>query len=121
MSKCILALTAMAMLMAAPAHAAEGDSAQFVAMCRASQGDPKQKADTLKLFEGMQCLRYIEGFKEGLAAAGGAPRFCIPAKSPLGDQVVAYVKWADAHPDMLTQPKEATVLKALGEIYPCGK
>jgi hypothetical protein len=61
----------------------------------------------------------IEGFVAGVSTARQARPFCIPNTTRIIEEVNSYVSWMDNHSDTWNQPKHATLLRALGETYPC--
>jgi Rap1a immunity proteins len=102
----------------APQGAANKGTTELVSLCRGTTSDTSGKSRDA--VAGLQCLRYIEGFKDGLAFARD-PKFCVPSNVTLGDQVQAFLRWADDHKGPLDQTKELTLIRSFSETYPCKK
>jgi len=73
-------------------------------------------------------VHFCEGYGVGvfqtynaIAAAGGAPRiYCLPQPSPTRTQAfAAFVQWARAHPERLSEPPTDGLIRFLSERYPC--
>jgi hypothetical protein len=102
----------------APMGAANKGTTELVSLCRGTIRDVSGKdRDPLA---SLQCLRYIEGFKDGLALIKGEPKFCAPGVN-LGDQILAFLRWADDQKTPLDQTKNLTLIKFFSETYPCKK
>jgi hypothetical protein len=112
------ALILFALTLPAAAQEPKGDkgTVELVTLCRGSLPDSTGKDSNP--FASAQCLRYIQGFKDGLASIKGDPKFCAPGVK-LGDQITAFLKWAEKAP--LDQTRELTLIKFLSETYPCKK
>jgi hypothetical protein len=102
----------------APKREANKGTAELVSLCRGTIRDASGK--DREPLASLQCLRYIEGFKDGLALIKGEPKFCAPGVS-LGDQVIAFLRWADDQKTPLDQTKDLTLIKFFSETYPCKK
>ncbi len=92
------------------------DVTDLITLCRGSVNDASGKARDAPA--GLQCLRYLEGFKDGLA--GGEPKYCAPGVT-LGAQVDAFLRWADSQKAPFDQPRNVTLVQFLSETYPCKK
>jgi hypothetical protein len=113
----LLALTLPAIAQSATsAKRAADDTREFVDRCRVYTGDTDERHAAA-----IRCLSYIQGFKDGLAFAGGEPKFCVPPRVLFGDEVAVFVRWANQHPDSLGESKQATLMKFYLETYPCPK
>ena len=99
----------------------EAGSSELVRQCKLAQGEAKTMQDTTKLSDALQCMRYIEGFVAGVSTAQQARPFCVPNTTRMIEEVNSFVRWMDKHTDTWNQPKHVTLLKALGESYPCPK
>jgi hypothetical protein len=103
---------------AAAQTAAQRDVQEFLASCQAAAA---RDADGRRseYLQAAICLSYIQGFKDGVADAADKPKFCIPPKILFGDQVAAFVRWAEPRKDSLAGPKQAELLRFFRETYPC--
>ena len=106
-------------LASAPAlHGAEVGSAEFVRQCKY----PRQgKRSIDENADALQCLSYINGFVAGASIVAGPRPFCVPTTATLVQEADAYLAWAGKHADMLTQPANVTLQRALAEAFPCPK
>jgi hypothetical protein len=115
----LLAGTLPAVAQSPSVGVAARETQELVALCRGAIRD--EQGSRKNVTDAIQCLSYIQGFKDGLVFTGGAPRFCIAAKVSFGEQVQAFIRWADQHRDALTQSKQATLIKFFEETYRCPK
>ena len=93
-------------------------TADLVALCEAAPSDANYVA----------AIHFCQGFAAGayqyyLALAQNAPntRFvCIRDPAPSRNQAItAFVAWAHAHPERMSEPAVDSMFRYLGETYPC--
>ena len=99
--------------------AQDAGSSELVRQCRLAQSDAKTLTNVKDLSDSAQCLRYIEGFVAGASTVQNTKPFCVPNATRIIDEVNSYVTWMDKNKEILNQPKQVTLLRALRESYPC--
>jgi len=84
-------------------------------------------------FTGIQCLRYLEGFDDGMAtmaleqgrvAKVDSKRlrlYCKPDLVTLGQMQAVIVKFLERAPEIRHLPSNALILTALQRAFPCSK
>jgi len=128
MLKKIFVLITLMALAAAPALAAEVQKSDFevkstqalVNLCTASSEDP------LFAHAVNFCHGYLVGafhyYAASVADEGAAQFVCLPDNRPSRNEIIAmFVKWAQDHPQYMSELPVETEFRFLSEKWPCSK
>jgi hypothetical protein len=121
----ILVLALVGMLPTAAAAVTEDNftlrnTGDLVALCSAAPSDPLMTP----------ALNFCDGFAVGVyqvlqaqqAALRSGPWFCVPNPTPTRTQTVAaFVQWANANPQSMSQPAADGIAQFLGQRFPCAR
>ncbi len=71
----------------------------------------------------MMCASYISGVADMNALFTGTAGwgfFCFPKRGLSQEQQIrVFIKWAEAHPELLHETRRLGVVEALREAFPC--
>jgi Rap1a immunity proteins len=78
------------------------------------------KGDRGNSFEGVACIRYIQGLWDGLVLAGYS-FICPHEPIQLGQLELIFVKWARDNPERLGMEAQFVLATAFTNAFPCPK
>ncbi len=71
----------------------------------------------------LACISYIEGIVDMNALTQGIFKrsfFCFPKRGLPNEQLIrVFIKWAEAHPELLHESRRMGVIEAFVEAFPC--
>jgi hypothetical protein len=85
--------------------------------------EKNEDAEFFGQFDVLECVAYLAGMVDMnsmVQGFGGRGFFCIPERGISGEQQIrVFIKWAEAHPELLHESRRSGVIGAFVAAFPC--